>query len=221
MAAGGTKMLSFSNLCYRCTQLRLIIRVGVSVDVFPRSNSWTVWDIIVKFLWKQHTVSSEARTNLNTATYRSTAACGKQFKVFITSSNKVHPSMSRHSSYLLSLFMIIVEASVYGSYPSAAVDALSVKISDCTDDVANWTKSNRLQLNPDKTEAMWCSTSRRRHHLSITAIILAQCVHNVHRCRPDDADLKHWQRSTAILFVVCGYSEQYRGASLPYDRSVN
>jgi len=59
---------------------------------------------------------------------------------------------------------------VYGLCPPAAVDALSVKISHCTNDVANWTKSNRLQLNPDKTEAMWCATSRRRHHLPTTAI---------------------------------------------------
>ena len=53
------------------------------------------------------------------------------------------------------------DTQVYGSRPPAAVDALSVKISDCIHDVANWTKSNRLQLNPDKTEAMW--TSRRIH----------------------------------------------------------
>jgi len=78
------------------------------------------------------------------------------------------------------------DTQVYGSCPPAAVDELSVKISDCINDVANWTKSNRLQLNPDKTEAMWCTTSRRRHQLPSTAIsivgasvIPAQCVRNL------------------------------------------
>ena len=111
------------------------------------------------------------------------------------------------------------DTQVYGSRPPAAVDALSVKISDCIHDVANWTKSNRLQLNPDKTEAMWCTTSRRRHQLPSTAIsivgapvIPAQCVRNLGIYI--DADLMmrtHVQRTA-------------RGASPPYvncDRFVN
>ena len=89
-------------------------------------------------------------------------------------------------SHGLSPHLYADDTQVYGSCPPAAVDALSVKISDCINDVANWTKSNRLQLNPDKTEAMWCTTSRRRHQLPSTAIsivgvpvIPAQCVRNL------------------------------------------
>ena len=87
---------------------------------------------------------------------------------------------------MLSPYLYPDETQVYGSCPPAAVDALSVKISDCIHDVTNWTKSNRLQLNPDKTEAMWCTTSRRRHQLPSTAIsivgapvIPAHCVCNL------------------------------------------
>jgi len=32
--------------------------------------------------------------------------------------------------------------------------------------VADWMRSNRLQLNSDKTEFMWCATVRRRHCLA-------------------------------------------------------
>ena len=73
-------------------------------------------------------------------------------------------------SHGLSPHLYADDTQVYGSCPPAAVDALSVKISDCINDVANWTKSNRLQLNPDKTEAMWFTTSRRRHQLPSTAV---------------------------------------------------
>jgi len=35
----------------------------------------------------------------------------------------------------------------------------------CVDDVALWTRSNRLQLNTGKTEVPWCATGRRQHQI--------------------------------------------------------
>jgi hypothetical protein len=40
------------------------------------------------------------------------------------------------------------------------VSALVGRVSACFDDVSAWTKSNRLQLNPLKTEVSWCSPVR-------------------------------------------------------------
>jgi len=42
---------------------------------------------------------------------------------------------------------------------------LSEQMSACIDDVSAWMKSNRLQLNPAKTEVLWCSSSRRQHQI--------------------------------------------------------
>jgi len=54
---------------------------------------------------------------------------------------------------------------VYGwCQPHDAV-ALQDSMSDCIDDVLQWTSSNRLQLNSSKTEYLWCAPSRRRHHI--------------------------------------------------------
>ena len=53
---------------------------------------------------------------------------------------------------------------------SRRLDALSAKISDCVGDIADWARSNRLMLNPDKWEAIWHTTSRRQHQLSTAAI---------------------------------------------------
>ena len=43
-------------------------------------------------------------------------------------------------------------------------------ISECSADVASWIRSNRLQLNSDKTEVMWCTTDRRQHQLPTAAL---------------------------------------------------
>ena len=32
--------------------------------------------------------------------------------------------------------------------------------------ISNWMRSNRLQLNTDKTEVIWCLTGRRQHQLT-------------------------------------------------------
>jgi len=64
------------------------------------------------------------------------------------------------------------DTQVYGSCPPAAVDALSSQIAECADDTATWMKSNRLQLNPDKTEVLWCATSRRQHQLPSTRMLI-------------------------------------------------
>ena len=51
-------------------------------------------------------------------------------------------------------------------------DALSSQVTECADDIATWMKSNRLQLNSDKTEVLWCATSRRQHQLPSTGMTI-------------------------------------------------
>ena len=42
---------------------------------------------------------------------------------------------------------------------------LKNRVLDCINAIASWMASNRLKLNPTKTEFMWCATSRRLHHI--------------------------------------------------------
>jgi len=39
-------------------------------------------------------------------------------------------------------------------------------VTDCVEDIAQWMASNRLKLNPAKTDFMWCATRRRQQQLS-------------------------------------------------------
>jgi exonuclease III len=49
---------------------------------------------------------------------------------------------------------------VYGSCKMDEYKELSNKVSSCIDSISLWMKANRLQLNPSKTELMWCSSTR-------------------------------------------------------------
>jgi hypothetical protein len=42
---------------------------------------------------------------------------------------------------------------------------LQEQVSTCADDVGEWMRSNRLQLNTAKSEVLWCASYRRQHQL--------------------------------------------------------
>ena len=75
-------------------------------------------------------------------------------------------------SHNLSSHLYADDTQLYGSCRPANVDELSQQISACTTDVASWMKSNRLQLNCDKTEVLWCATGRRQHQLPHTPLLV-------------------------------------------------
>jgi len=62
------------------------------------------------------------------------------------------------------------DTQVYGSCRPDVIDSFSAKFSECIGVVSNWMRSNRLQLNSDKTEVLWCPTGRRQHQLPTTAL---------------------------------------------------
>jgi len=54
------------------------------------------------------------------------------------------------------------DTQVYGRCtPSVIVD-----LSACIDEVHSWMQFNRLQLNINKSELLWCATARRQHQLA-------------------------------------------------------
>ena len=75
---------------------------------------------------------------------------------------------------------------VYGFCRPASVSELSASISECMAAVASWMRSNKLQLNADKTEVLWCTTGRRQHQLPSgtvtidgTAVSASSSVHDL------------------------------------------
>lgn len=57
------------------------------------------------------------------------------------------------------------DTQIYGSCPPGQTVQLQARVSACIADVALWMRSNRLQLNANKTEVLWCSSARRQHQI--------------------------------------------------------
>ena len=65
------------------------------------------------------------------------------------------------------------DAQIYGSCKPSDSETLRVNMLDCINDVNVWMSSNRLKLNPAKTEFLWCSTPRMIHHVDyITPFVI-------------------------------------------------
>jgi Reverse transcriptase (RNA-dependent DNA polymerase) len=92
------------------------------------------------------------------------------------------------------------DTQIYGCSPPTGVGELATRVSACTNDILSWMRSNRLQLNADKTELTWCATTRRLHQLPATSIrvgcrdyhflVICSRPRRLHRRRPVDADTR-------------------------------
>ena len=52
------------------------------------------------------------------------------------------------------------DSQIYGSCSPSHVDVFLTTVTACVNAVADWMLSNRLQLNNDNMEFMWCATVR-------------------------------------------------------------
>jgi len=57
------------------------------------------------------------------------------------------------------------DTQILGICSPSETDAFQTQVSDCLDAVASWMAANRLQLNHSKTDALWCSSTRRQHQI--------------------------------------------------------
>jgi len=58
------------------------------------------------------------------------------------------------------------DTQIYDFCSPSSNDQLQLRLSNCIDDITNCMRSNRLLLNREKTEVLWCLLNRRQHLLS-------------------------------------------------------
>jgi len=76
------------------------------------------------------------------------------------------------------------DTQIYGSCAPGETAQLLLRVSACINDAATWMSANRLQLNADKTEVIWCTSSRRQHQIPTTPLaICSDVVTPVHSVR--------------------------------------
>ena len=57
------------------------------------------------------------------------------------------------------------DTQISGRCKQSAIQDLQQRLSACIDEVHSWMQYNRLQLNTNKSELLWCAIARRRHQL--------------------------------------------------------
>jgi len=82
--------------------------------------------------------------------------------LFIIYTADLAPIVAEHG---LLLHQYADDSQIYGFCHPAATFTLSSDITECVNHVSGWMSSNRLQLNADKTEVMWCTSTHRLSQL--------------------------------------------------------
>ena len=62
------------------------------------------------------------------------------------------------------------DTQIYGSCRPTDINLLQDRVAACIDEVANWMRANRLQLNTAKTEVIWFATNRRQFQLPTSGL---------------------------------------------------
>ena len=102
------------------------------------------------------------------------------------------------------------DTQIYGSCAPGDTSSLQEQVTACTDDVAMWMRSNRLQLNTAKTEVLWCTSVRRQHQLpnaplqiGSDAVMPVSCVRDLGIYIDSDLSMKtHISRTVSSCFAA-------------------
>ena len=60
------------------------------------------------------------------------------------------------------------DTQILGFCSPSRTASLQEAMSVCIDEVSQWMRSNRLQLNTTRIDILWCATSRRQHQIPQT-----------------------------------------------------
>ena len=97
-------------------------------------------------------------------------------------------------SWTISALIYADDTQIYGFCRPGATDGLRKRVADSVASVADWMRSNRLQLNTSMTEVLWCASARRQSQLPSDPLAVGSDLVSPVRCVRDlgifvDADL--------------------------------
>ena len=108
------------------------------------------------------------------------------------------------------------DTQIQGSCRPGSADQLQSTLSACLDEVSDWMRSNRLQLNTAKKDILWCSTSCRQNHLPSAAVRVGE-----NHLLPLSRQLFATWEFTSTVMSLCGLTSRVRcrDVLLCYDSS--
>ena len=97
--------------------------------------------------------------------------------------------------------MVVAVRQLYLTYTQQRVSA-------CIDEVHSWMQSNRLQVNINKSELLWCATARRQHQLPTSKMSIQdwgwyQYHHSVNGCSRSRYLYVLWSQHADACPAVC------------------
>jgi len=102
------------------------------------------------------------------------------------------------------------DTQILGFCSPSRTASLQEAMSVCIDEVSQWMRSNRLQLNTTRIDILWCATSRRQHQISQTPpragydyVMTARSVQDLGIYLDADASMTtHITKSASSCFVA-------------------
>ena len=115
------------------------------------------------------------------------------------------------------------DTQIYGFCQPGDCSQLQSRVSDCISDVGGLMWSNRLQLNADKTEVIWCTPSRRQHQIpSVPFAVGTDVITPVSSVRDLDVFKNHIDSDLSMRTHVCtNKSKQICGVQKKQNRAKN
>jgi len=77
------------------------------------------------------------------------------------------------------------DTQIYGFCRPGDTDSLRKRVADCVPAIADWMRSNRLQLNASKTEVLWCASAHRQSQLPSDPLAVGSDLVSLVRCVRD------------------------------------
>ena len=109
-----------------------------------------------------------------------------------------------------------VDTQIMGICQPSEKDVMQLQLSACLDDVSAWMVANRLQLNQNKTEVLWCSSACRQYQIPTNSVQVGstsvQPVSTVKNLGVHvDADVRMHTHITAVVRARFATQRQLRG----------
>ena len=102
----------------------------------------------------------------------------------------------------LSLHQYVDDSQINGSCHSDATSSLLNTVSQCVHSISNWMHLNHLQLNADKTEVMWCSSTRKLSQLPSCSFSVAGALLCLVNAVPDLVYLSTTTSDAKVITIM-------------------
>lgn len=149
-------------------------RLSVSCGLQSKALSWFQSYIMGRLISVSYNYNTEY-VSMSSGVPQGSVLGPMLFSLYISD---IVPLVQKHD---LNVHLYADDVLIYGVSATDDTSSLILKVSDCFNELKKWFASNGLCVNSDKTQAMWCQSSRRRPIISSPIVLDGSCITPVDR----------------------------------------